>query len=811
MKSKSNKKPYSKGPVKLRSKYSDQSQKFKDWVDQLGFEQTLLGKIVQSLDERFHIRRVSMLFFYCLVLSFLLFFDFDFQQDVEVGTIAKSDFKASLSFVMVDEVATEKKRNEAEGSVPPVFDYDPISYKGITEPVYLAFREFRALVRKTRWSKNETKKEEQVKDFLINKPKFEEIYGRKISNRLFEWLVQGQFSVRTENIIKNALTEWTSEKIVDIPHHIVNFENKTVILKIVDGRKYSAKEVPADLSKITNINDESVFTLKNIKKVKSYSRVGRKNLKALSKILIFPNVTFNKVETSDRNHRARDAILPVQISIKKNQTIVSQGSIIQPVHVTIFHEIKKRKSDRRTDFIALMSALMFATFILVFFSYTKRFTLNRVRIEQRDLAVMGVIALVAVLVIKIFLFMTEAAFVTKYGLPPSMFLYAAPVSAAAMIVGMLVTSGEVVWLFTVFISIVLTVMTEMNFSFFLVSLVGGVTAVRGVHSCEKRNDIYRAGLRVGLVNGLTVFFITMLTNIGSQDLLRELAWDVPASFFGGLFSAMVTMMLIPVVESIFNYTTDIKLLELSNLSHPLMKEMVLKAPGTYHHSLVVGSMVDAAAKEIGANALLGKVMAYYHDIGKMDHAQYFIENQRKGFNPHDHISPYMSKTILIAHVKDGAELGLKHKLGRPIIDGILQHHGTTLISYFYNRALEGHDDDHGYVEESDFRYPGPKPQFKEAALVMLADSIEAAARSLDDPTPARLQNIVQSIIQNKFMDAQLSDCDLTLQDLSIIEESFEHVILAIYHQRVEYPGQAKSEPKESGKKNVTRLSPKLGS
>lgn len=245
-----------------------------------------------------------------------------------------------------------------------------------------------------------------------------------------------------------------------------------------------------------------------------------------------------------------------------------------------------------------------------------------------------------------------------------------------------------------------------------------------------------------------------------------------------------------------------------------MQEMVVRAPGTYHHSLVVGSMCDAAAKEIGANALLAKVMAFYHDIGKMDHAQYFIENQRPGYNPHDHISPYMSKTILIAHVKDGAELGLLHKLGKPIIDGILQHHGTTLISYFYNKAIEEHDDDHDYVEESDFRYPGPKPQFKEAAVVMLADSIEAAARSLDDPTPARLQNIVQTIIQNKFLDGQLSDCDLTLQDLSVIEDSFEHVILAMYHQRVEYPGQNQNQPSKkliADRQNVTNIKPKIGS
>jgi putative nucleotidyltransferase with HDIG domain len=218
-----------------------------------------------------------------------------------------------------------------------------------------------------------------------------------------------------------------------------------------------------------------------------------------------------------------------------------------------------------------------------------------------------------------------------------------------------------------------------------------------------------------------------------------------------------------------------------------MQEMIVKAPGTYHHSLVVGSMVEAAAKEIGANALLGKVMSYYHDIGKMPHAQYFIENQRQGSNPHDHISPYLSKTILIAHVKDGVEMGLKHKLGKPIIDGVLQHHGTTLISYFHNKALDEADRNVDQVIEDDFRYPGPKPQFREAALVMLADSIEAAARSLDEPTATRLQNLVKNIIQAKFLDGQLNECNLTLADLSVIEKSFKRILLGIYHQRIDYP------------------------
>jgi hypothetical protein len=320
-----------------------------------------------------------------------------------------------------------------------------------------------------------------------------------------------------------------------------------------------------------------------------------------------------------------------------------------------------------------------------------------------------------------------------------------------------------------------------------VTAIGGIAAARGVHSCQKRNDIYRAGIRTGLVNGLVLAVVTFLQPAGDVGYMHHLVWNIPLGFAGGVLSSMLAMAFIPLLESIFNYTTDVKLLELSNLNHPLMKEMIVKAPGTYHHSLVVGSMCEAAAEEIGANPLLAKVMAYYHDIGKTEHAQYFIENQRPGQNPHDQISPNMSKTVLIAHVKDGAEMGYRHKLGKAIIDGILQHHGTTLISYFYNRAIEEQNEEIDTINEEDFRYPGPKPQFKEAALLMVADSIEAAARSLEEPTPARLTSLVKNIIQNKFLDGQLDQCDLTLRDLGIIENCYRRVILGIYHQRIDYP------------------------
>ena len=405
---------------------------------------------------------------------------------------------------------------------------------------------------------------------------------------------------------------------------------------------------------------------------------------------------------------------------------------------------------------------------------------------------MMLIATSVILITKVFLFLADATLLAKFGslVTPLIFLFAVPSAAGPMLVGLLIQSGEVVWLFTAFLAICLGVMEDFNLPWMIVTLIGGIAAARGVYSCKKRDDIYLAGLRTGLINAFLIVFVLTITRMDQELVTREIGYAALAGFLGGLASSFLALMFVPLLENIFHYTTDVKLLELSNLNHPLLKAMIVKAPGTYHHSMLVGSMVEAAAEEIGANPLLGKVMCYYHDIGKMEHSNYFIENQKQGHNPHDHISPFMSKTLLIAHVKDGVEMGMNYKLGKPIIDGIIQHHGTTLISYFYNKALDMKNEEEAEFSEDEFRYPGPKPQFSESALCMLADSIEAASRSLDDPSPQRLQNIVRNIIQRKFSDGQLDECNLSLKDITKIENAFIRILLGIYHQRIDYPRSA---------------------
>lgn len=781
----------SRESLHTRSHYIDHSMRFLDWVNDLGFEKTFLGSIIAQLDEKLQLRRLAALSLFSLLLSFLLFNDFDFTFSAKIGDTVTRDIKSPVSFEIVDEVSTEQKRRQSEISVTPVFDYDRGTYDEVYGRIYSAFRKGRDEMRKVSFSKDEFERWDQLKKLMAGKSQFEKLLGASVSEPVYEWLIEKRFSPRIEAALTDQVDLWSQMKLVDNLPQSVPPNTKEVLLREVTrtGRGRETLNTALDMR---DLRDEEGLGINSIAKRRGFNTSDARLYEELARGLIQPTVTPNRQETETRREKAREEVLPVVISVKKGQVIIPEGSVVQPIHKTLLNQIEAQRSDRNRKLVSLVTATMFVVMALVFFSYLRRFTLNRVTVSNKDLAVMGLVTILVTILTKFFMFLMNAAFSSHFGsmIPEQAFMYLAPVALGPMLVGLLVVSGEVVWIFTLFMSVVLGVMVDFKFGFVLVSVVGGLAAARGVHKFKRRNDLHWAGVRTGLVNAVMVLLVTTILSRNDEQFLSTLAWSVPAGFLSGLIASLLASALVPLLESLFNATTDVALMELANLNHPLLKEMIVKAPGTYHHSLVVGSMVESAAEEIGANPLLAKVMSYYHDIGKTEHAQYFIENQKPGQNPHDHLSPHMSKTILIAHVKDGVELGLEYKLGKPIIDGIVQHHGTTLIQFFYNRAVENQDEEIDEVQEEDFRYPGPRPQFREAALIMLADSIEAASRSLDEPTPMRLQNIVKNIIQRKFMDGQLEECNLTLKDLSIIEDAFIRVLLGIYHQRIDYPKRA---------------------
>ena len=319
--------------------------------------------------------------------------------------------------------------------------------------------------------------------------------------------------------------------------------------------------------------------------------------------------------------------------------------------------------------------------------------------------------------------------------------------------------------------------------------MGCFVGAYGMRGVRRRIHFFRIGLLTGAAQGLTVLAGDLLMSTPFLGGLGESAATVGCGFV----SALITFCLLPLAESFFGLMTDVSLLELSDLNHPLLRELSVKAPGTYHHSLIVANLAEAAGEAVGANALLARVGCYFHDIGKMLHPEYFVENQPPKHSRHDTLVPSMSTLVILNHVKDGMELARRYRLNDAIIDFIPGHHGTGLIYYFYRRALEEVEDD-TLLKEERFRYPGPKPQTKETAIALLADSVEAATRALKEKSPTRLEEVVRRIINNKFIDGQLDDCDLTLRDLDRIAQSFLRVLAGIYHHRVEYPQAPGEEP-----------------
>ncbi|MCD5390841.1 HDIG domain-containing protein [candidate division NPL-UPA2 bacterium] len=362
--------------------------------------------------------------------------------------------------------------------------------------------------------------------------------------------------------------------------------------------------------------------------------------------------------------------------------------------------------------------------------------------------------------------------------------YLIPVAIAPMLVAMLVEArlGVVV---TVILGIFVGVLTGYRLDYMVVALAGGMVGLFSVARVRRRTDLIKAGVLVSLANLVTILGFRLLGFSPQEPITNVCLWAV----VNGAVSGVAVTGLLPIFEYLFKITTDIKLLELLDLNQPILEKLKSQAPGTYQSSLSVANLAESAAQAIGANPLLTKVGSYYHDIGKIKKASYFTENRMLAStiqkDKHKKLNPSMSSLILVSHVKEGVDLAYKNKLPEAIVDIVRQHHGTTLVSFFYQRAVDG--DEHKIVKEDDFRYPGPKPQTKEAAIVMLADSVEAASRSLSNPPPSRIKNLVREVINDKLTDYQLDKSDLTLRDLQQISETFTRILISMFHTRVDYP------------------------
>ncbi len=392
----------------------------------------------------------------------------------------------------------------------------------------------------------------------------------------------------------------------------------------------------------------------------------------------------------------------------------------------------------------------------------------------------------------LFMVIVALAYFIQYKFPNTTFVI--PVASIGMLTMLLFNSYRLTLIMSFVTSVFVGNMLDGGFGMMIMFFSGAMVGGYAVYEARTRGQLFTAGLFASAIQ--TIALILMYPDsqkILAGEFMSEYLYPTVAN---GFLSALFVVATLKIFESICGVLTNFSLLELSDFNNPLLKRMIMEAPGTYHHSLVVSNLAEAASNEIGANGLLTRVGAYYHDIGKMSKPEYFTENQLMGGNKHDAIEPSMSRLVIINHVKEGIELAKKHKLNQAIIDFIPQHHGTSLIFYFHQKAIEGAGDVRE-VDEENYRYPGPKPQTRETAITLLADSVEGATRALDEHTPSSIQETVQKVINNKFIDGQLDECPLTLKEIDRIAKTFTRILSAMYHGRVKYP----EKKKENGHSN----------
>ena len=700
------------------------------------------------------------------------------------GDVASRDIKAPRDLLIPDLPLTENKRQEAAQAILPLYDFDP---RGGTE---LAERVLALLAHNGSQAEQNEAGGEPAKDG--DRALLAELSADQIA-------LMARMAQRPgiNILLKRTLQPIMARPIVgNLQVFQAGWEGGIVVRDLVSQDEQTLQ----DESKVAGIGDAQALLAASLQKSSDWEPAEGKMLLSLAKKLMRPNLTFNQNETEDRRRKAREEVTPVLFQVKKGEMVVREGERVTEDQIRKLKALRGVRGGRRGLLNGLGLLIGILLLLFVGHRYAKR-NITKYRPNTRDLLFLVLVFVGLFVLVKLAIFICTAMETAFPYVDSTSYYYAFPFAVGAMLVR-IVLNSEVALIFALTFAALVGVMFGNNLFITIYALVGSLTAAHFVRHCMERSTLYQAGLQLSLVNVLLVLSIHLMAG---HDLNMQLLYKVGFGLAGGFFCAVLVTGLIPLAESLFKYTTDIKLLELANMNTPVLRELMIQAPGTYHHSIIVGNLAEAAAETIGANPLMARVAAYYHDIGKIRKPLYFVENIGSQENRHDKLAPSMSALILMAHVKDGVDAARENKLGQTLVDIIRQHHGTALIKYFYDKAKSQADPEMQQVDECDYRYPGPKPQTREAALIMLADAVEAASRTLTDPTPARIQGMVQKIINNIFIDGQLDECELTLKDLHNIAKSFIRILSGIFHHRIDYPEPVhKEREKDLAKKDQAR-------
>ncbi len=709
-------------------------------------------------------------------------------QEFELGDISPVTVRAPFDFSYEDDVTTEARREEAASAVLEIFVFNDAAMTNARNRIAAAFELGREALGVGGEQETVDEPAEPTDTALALVLPREELLaalqdhlGVTLRDEELDLLLAQEFSADVEQVLTRAVTSVLSRDIVASKERLLS-SGRAIHRREAIGR---STQLRRDFSNILSIEEGQQLLVVQMASLSDLRQADRRRLAGIGARFVEPTLTFDFAETERARVAAGHDVDPVYYQVQRGKTIVRAGDEISENGLRQL-AILASEQDQRWGLAGAFGALFLAGLVLLIQWYLLRpsrigDTWRRQSFAMVGLVIFGHLALarVAFFVARVF---SEQIVVAPFN-NTSSYYYAVPFAGVAVLI-LLLEHTPTALLASALFSIVLGVMTG-NPQLAVFCLLSCLAAILGLFQYSRRTSLFKLGLLVGSVNFAAVLAIDLL--VGRYFPLSVFSFDLLCAFLGGASVSVVVAFFLPAFEALFHRTTDIRLLELANNNVPVLRQLALEAPGTYHHSMVVGSLSEAAAEAIGANGIFCRTAAMYHDIGKLTKVNYFVENQIGG-NKHDNLSPRMSALIIASHVKEGIEMAKEIHLPQEIIDVIPQHHGTKLITYFYQKAKEHQDPALGEVTEEEFRYPGPKPQTKEAGIIMIADALEAASRTLAEPSPARLKGMIRQIIDYIFLDGQLNECDLTLRDLEKIAQSFLRVLMGIHHHRVSYPG-----------------------
>ena len=671
------------------------------------------------------------------------------------GRIAERDYVVERDFPYIDERATEARRDAQARLIPPVFVLTPVSGSAARDELD---RFSQLLLRQVRQGASEG----QIFAALQDE------WNDSITRTDLRTILSTRSLTRTIQHAGELLDAALSWGIVDMIAHAdeASAAGAIELRRMQDGRPLS-EEIPLkDVVTRDNVAPQIEARLLPA----GTTDAERRALRILVEAFAAENAFYDGDASQQRRDRARAEVDPVTEKLTRGQVIVRRGDVVSEAAAARIRALADYARTVDVNGILGESFFLLVVFMIALFLLSMKST--PVTLRRGHVLLLLALGLAHVII---------ASLVVRFvSLPEWMpASVALPTGAMAMLVAILVSTPVGVF-FSLAASLTLLPLTGMSVQAFLFAFLSGIAGTAVVLDAEKRIDLVRAGLLLSLADALVFLVLGLLGNYEPRMVFSLVVGGVANGFLCGILA----LGFLPIFELTLNAPTRFKLMELSDLNSPIFKRMLSQAPGTYTHSISVANLAETACEAIGANALLARVSAYYHDIGKVDQADYFVENQ-KAHNRHDEMRPSLSVAVIKSHVRIGIEKAHELNLPQAIIDIIAQHHGRGLITYFYHRAVkEGRNP---RLSRDDYTYPGVRPKSKEAAVLMLADTVEAASRALKKPTETRLERFVQDMIMEKFNSGDLGDSSLTFRDLELIRKSFVHILEGYFHTRIEYP------------------------